>query len=135
MNILAYGALGLGANADRYLPTLIEDISNIGNKHNLTSGYGFVAFLNGENEIYNWGEGFRGVFAEESHKHLKTPTLNEAAKHVSEHEGAKIVKIRACANSILALLDNGSLYGWGNNELGQLGIKKEVGINIIIFIL
>jgi len=125
----SYGALGLGSNADRYEPTLIED-AKFGPNGSLASGFNFVAVVNGQSEVYNWGEGKYYVFADESQKNLKAPTLNEAVKHVVEEEGSKILKVKAAANHILILLENGSLYGWGHNELGQLGVPKEVGIEI-----
>jgi len=70
----------------------------------------------------------KSVFANESLANLKTPILNEAIRHIYEEEGIKCVKIKACANHILALFDNGTLYGWGDNDLGQLGVPKDIGV-------
>lgn len=129
-NIFApsFGALGLGVSADRNEPALIED-ANFG-KGALASGSNFVAVLNDKKEIYNWGVGKGAVFAEESQRNIKLPTLNEAVKHLVEEEGSQISKIKAAGNHVLVLLENGTLWGWGDNELGQLGIPKEVGIEI-----
>jgi len=125
----SYGALGQGSNSDMHYPTLIED-AKFGADGSLASGYNFVALLNGQSELYNWGIGKGAVFAEGAEDNLKVPTLNEAMQHVVEEEGSKIVKIKAAANHIMVLLENGSLYGWGENQLGQLGVKKSVGIEI-----
>src|SRR5690242_7343603 len=99
--------------------------------------------LLGQGEIVNWGRGSQGALATENHADVITPHLNEAIHHVAEEEHSNVIKVNAAGNHILALfgknfmnlivnetliLENGSLYGWGNNELGQLGIKKDVGI-------
>lgn len=125
----SFGALGLGNNAHRDSPTLIEEVPSQVGEGNLISGYNFGAYVSADKELVNWGVGKRGVFADESHKHLKSPIVNETLSHMKE-DGKVIQKIRACGNSIIALFEDGSVYGWGENKLGQLGIKKDVGVEL-----
>jgi len=63
-------------------------------------------FFIDKGEVYNWGSGYRGVFADESRKHLKSPTINEAIEHLKHEEGTKLVKIKACGDQVLALFGN-----------------------------
>ena len=58
--------------------------------------------LDGGN-LYNWGIGTKGVLASGTAKHLKSPLLNDAIHHLSEHDGIKVVKIKAGGDSVLAL--------------------------------
>lgn len=123
----SYGALGLGKKTTSYVPVLVEEWHG-GKIAQITSGNNFIAVLTESGDLYNWGVGKYGVFADDIEKNLKTPTLNEAVHHLREEKGIKPTKIKACGDFILALFDNGSLYGWGYNDLGQLGVKKEMGV-------
>ncbi|KFY32401.1 hypothetical protein V493_00219, partial [Pseudogymnoascus sp. VKM F-4281 (FW-2241)] len=38
----------------------------------------------------------------------------------------KIVDLAACMGHVIAVLDNGDVYGWGNGRKGQLGEPREV---------
>lgn len=130
-NIFApsFGALGLGSNQNRYVPALVEDYQG-GRIVDITSGNNFVAILTENGEVYNWGSGRRAVFAEPTRANLKYPTRNEAIQHLLEEEGIKPIKIKACGDQVLTLFDNGQLYGWGYNDLGQLGVKKDMGVEL-----
>jgi len=123
------GALGLGTNQDRLVPTLVEDIPS--NIQSLTSGNNFIYAVDANGDIYSWGVGLRAVHADETQVNLRIPTLNENIKHFSEHEHVHFVKIKAVADQILALGDDGHLYGWGYNEQGQLGVPKVLGVEYV----
>jgi alpha-tubulin suppressor-like RCC1 family protein len=123
------GALGLGSNQDRLVPTLVEDLP--AKIQSITSGNNFIYALDVNGEVYSWGVGKRAVHADETQVNLRVPTLNENLKHFFEHEHVHFVKIKAVADQILALGDNGHLYGWGYNEQGQLGVPKIMGVEYI----
>jgi alpha-tubulin suppressor-like RCC1 family protein len=123
------GALGLGSNQDRLVPTLVEDLP--AKIQSITSGNNFIYALDVNGEVYSWGVGKRSVHADETQVNLRVPTLNENLKHFFEHEHVHFVKIKAVADQILALGDNGHLYGWGYNEQGQLGVPKIMGVEYI----
>lgn len=59
-------------------------------------------FSIGNGDVYNWGLGSRGVFADESNKHLKSPVINDALHHLKE-DGKVLKKIKAAGDSVLAL--------------------------------
>jgi alpha-tubulin suppressor-like RCC1 family protein len=123
------GALGLGSNQDRLVPTLVEDLP--AKIQSITSGNNFIYALDVNGEVYSWGVGKRAVHADETQVNLRVPTLNENLKHFFEHEHVHFVKIKAVADQVLALGDNGHLYGWGYNEQGQLGVPKIMGVEYI----
>jgi alpha-tubulin suppressor-like RCC1 family protein len=143
--------LGQGGNAHRSLPTPVETLRGLPRIQSISTGLDFSFALNGivlekknnrlaENDIYNWGKGHHGVFGVGSHADLKVPTLNEGIKEIRDHDGIKVTKIKSCNYSTLALfgleyfrfklkvLDDGSLWGWGNNNFGQLGVGHTIGI-------
>lgn len=123
------GALGLGSNQDRLIPTLVEDLP--AKIQSITSGNNFIYAVDVNGEIYSWGVGKRAVHADETQVNLRLPTLNENLKHFAEHEHLNFVKIKAVADQVLALADNGHLYGWGYNEQGQLGTPKVMGVEYV----
>ncbi|SPO02899.1 related to alpha-tubulin suppressor [Cephalotrichum gorgonifer] len=55
---------------------------------------------------------------------LRTPTATLIPSFPPE--GTKVVGLSACMSHVVAVLDNGDVYGWGNGRKGQLGEPAEV---------
>ncbi|KAK2720141.1 hypothetical protein QYM36_004148 [Artemia franciscana] len=49
----------------------------------------------------------------------------EPAEVMGDIQGEKIVKVATSADCVLAINGNGDLFGWGNNEYGQLNSATE----------
>ena len=78
----------------------------------------FSAAVTEEGEVYTWGAGrdFALGHGDRANKH--SPTLVEGLA------GEKVIKIACGKNFCVALSASGSVFSWGNNDLGQLGITK-----------
>lgn len=71
---------------------------------------GFSAALTTSKELILWGEGEFGIFSIPQRLYMDNIKFNDIK--VSKFQS------QACA---FALQDNGKVFAWGNNQLGQLG--------------
>lgn len=55
---------------------------------------------------------------------LRTPTATRIPDFPPD--GTRVVGLSACMSHVVAVLDNGDAYGWGNGRKGQLGGPAEV---------
>ncbi|KAL2112118.1 hypothetical protein VUR80DRAFT_8486 [Thermomyces stellatus] len=55
---------------------------------------------------------------------LRTPTATRIPHFPPE--GTRVVGLSGCMSHVVAVLDNGDVYGWGNGRKGQLGEPAEV---------
>ncbi|MBE3049469.1 hypothetical protein IMZ48_44620 [Candidatus Bathyarchaeota archaeon] len=55
---------------------------------------------------------------------LRSPTATRIPNFPPE--GTKVTGLSACMSHVVAVLDNGDVYGWGNGRKGQLGEPAEV---------
>jgi len=124
----AIGPLGHGVNTHRSVPTAVEALRGLPPIQSITTGNQFCLALNADSDLYNWGRGKHGVFGNGSQADLKVPALNDTIKELREHNGIRITKLKACDNYTLALFDDGSLWGWGNNNQGQIGCGHRIGV-------
>ncbi|XP_027332321.1 ultraviolet-B receptor UVR8-like [Abrus precatorius] len=100
------------------------------NFHNLSSakvvavatGEAHTLLLTGDGCVYSWGRGILGRLGGGSERDEHFPVL---VKFGSEHDSVRIVGIAAGAYHSLALADDGSVWCWGYNIYGQLGINGE----------
>ena len=93
-------------------------------------GGNFTLALGESGEIYSWGEGVTGALGTGFSKDEWAPkkiTLeilkNEASGKAGSEEKAMHIAAGYC--HAIAVSQNGSLYAWGNNEFGQLGIDLK----------
>lgn len=81
-----------------------------------TAGESFVVVRKQDGSVWQWGfngEGQRGDGTAQN--------VNEAPGQATLPQGAAATRIAVGARHVLALLDDGSVYGWGLNNIGQLG--------------
>lgn len=119
-----FGQLGLGyyasgENIDNVLtPQLVSGVENVVaiaasyNSHSLA--------LTKDGEIYGWGYNYYGQLAQGTTK--STARVTTPTKISTSYFDGKITAIAAGYNFSMAITENGTLYTWGINTYGELGI-------------
>jgi len=115
-----WGQLGDGTDEWRTAPTPVLDLPPPGSLITaIAAGSAHTLALASDGSVYTWGNNLTGQLGREAEGESRRrpgnvpdfPTLGRGASAVA-----------AGAAFTLALLDDGSLYAWGNNDVGQLGI-------------
>jgi alpha-tubulin suppressor-like RCC1 family protein len=113
-----YGQLGHGTTADTPTPTLVPDFPPPGSTvASIAAGEFHTAALLDDGTLYLWGWNFFGQLADATRTPRATPTLVRDFPP----DGTTITAIAAGDAHTAALLDDGTLFAWGYNEMGQLG--------------
>lgn len=80
--------------------------------------------------VYTWGRGEFGLLGNGSNKDSLIPVKNEYLEmYHQENKDNKIIKIDCADEFTGALTKSGTLYVWGKNNQGQLGIGSGIGID------
>ncbi|MBQ8310812.1 MAG: hypothetical protein IJX80_07360 [Clostridia bacterium] len=87
-------------------------------------GINFVLALNTSGEIYAWGNNDNGTLGNNSTVSASHPTK------VSTPDGKVFTQISAGEKHALALTDDGSVYVWGANDFGQLGLETNETVTV-----
>jgi alpha-tubulin suppressor-like RCC1 family protein len=119
-----YGSLGVGDNANRTTPTLLlHDVQEI------ASGWGHSLALCLDGSLYTWGYNGSGQLG------LGTASdISNVPQRLVLPSNQPIVSIGCGHDHSFALLQDGSLYLWGRNNEGQLGLpdltakNRELGL-------
>ncbi|XP_076757246.1 uncharacterized protein LOC143427199 [Xylocopa sonorina] len=116
-----HSELGNGSTEPCLVPTRIgrnlskKFVTHIacGNHHSLA--------LTAEGEVFAWGENNYGQVGNNTGMNQNAPR-----KVNSTLAGKKVISISCGHSTSMAVTDNGEVYGWGYNGLGQLGITNCV---------
>ena len=101
--------------------------SNIPKTINYPNGTNFVSFSEGNNyslglssdgRVYAWGDNTNGQLGDGTNVSELTPI------QVTGLSGHRIIQVSCAGDSSMALCDDGSVYTWGNNQFGVLGISS-----------
>src|SRR5262249_24231611 len=119
----ALGELGTGGSRGSLVPvrvklptgTVVKAIS-AGCDHNLA--------LTTTGKVYAWGYNFNGQLGNGSNANRRTPG------RVQLPPGVTATLIAAGCNHSFALASDGTLYGWGRNDSGQLGNGTRMDSNV-----
>ncbi|XP_054158787.1 uncharacterized protein LOC128957096 [Oppia nitens] len=115
----AYGSLGLGHNQYVSQPQEIEDLRDK-KIINIINGYSFVIFQSSDNYLFICGQTENNVFS----RPMKCK-INENNNFIYD---------ASCGSDhILVLTHNNEVYGWGNNQFGQIGSRDTTCEFINIF--
>jgi len=85
----------------------------------LDAGEEFSLCLTETGRVLSWGRYNSNVLGHGEDGHLHIPLIIAAIEELN------IIDIAAGASHCLALTDNGTVYSWGNNEEGQLGLGHK----------
>jgi len=126
------GQLGTGDTAPRLEPVRI---SNKDDWKAVAAGLDFSVALNAEGRIFVWGDNTRGQLGNTTDADFSPTRLALGDKDGDTPINDTFVEIAAGAGHVLAVHGNGSaagegsLYVWGANDIGQLGLghRNEVG--------
>lgn len=89
----------------------------------IVCGFGYSIALNEGNEIIGWGN---NCFGQIGNGRIKNYELG--SKIISNNDDKRKEKIKSivCGSfHSLALFDDGDVYGWGNDTVGQLGLVPD----------
>ena len=110
-----FGQLGLGDTQDRQLPTLVQGQLQGKVVAQVSAGCfsGYCATTYGA--VFSWGIGSNGGLGLGDQNDRHVPTQIERLR------GESVVQI-AASDHALAVTVDGSLFSWGSNDCGQLGL-------------
>ena len=115
------GGLGHGDLKDRFVPSLVMILKDHEDIVQVTAGSYHTLALGASGQLYVWGKGEMGVLGTGRNSTILDPTPNTYFRRMLDEDGSRAVKIVTSNYSNLALMDSGKVYGWGWNEVGQLG--------------
>ena len=128
------GALGHGDKKHTFAPKKVEffEKNNIKIKKIAAGMYHTVAIATDE-KVYTWGRGLYGVLGNGSNQYSLTPELNEELEYLRKEdpEGKVITKIDSADEYTGALMRDGSMWVWGKNDRGQMGVGSGIGIDMV----
>ena len=106
-----YYQLGDGTNINRTKPVKVSGLKDV---KAISSGEGHSLALKKDGTIWAWGGNFDGQAGDGTDHNKKSSPVK-----VKGLSGVKAVV--ACPNNNFALISDGTLWAWGDNECGQLG--------------
>ncbi len=118
-----YGVLGTGSTSNSSRPIPVVGLPNTAPVTELTSSWEGSGALLGNGDYYNWGYNAAGQLGDSSTANSAVPVrvaLPSAVRQV--FQGGSGPK----NGQTLAILNNGSVWTWGNNDRGQLGNGTRV---------
>jgi alpha-tubulin suppressor-like RCC1 family protein len=128
------GALGHGDKKHTFVPKKVEffEQNNIKVKKISAGMYHTVAIATDE-KVYTWGRGLYGVLGNGSNQYSLTPELNEELEYLRKEdpEGKIISKIDSADEYTGALMRDGTMWVWGKNDRGQMGVGSGIGIDMV----
>ncbi|WP_214626329.1 X2-like carbohydrate binding domain-containing protein [Paenibacillus agaridevorans] len=114
-----WGELGLGHAHSVSTPTLVPNLSDIAE---ISAGYSFSFALTNTGQVYAFGNNYNGQLGlGGSGDYLYTAQIIPYFSNVKA--------ISAGTDHSLALLDNGEVYAFGRNGVGQLGLDSFTDFN------
>ncbi|MFA4986437.1 MAG: hypothetical protein WC712_07635 [Candidatus Brocadiia bacterium] len=116
------GQLGLGYRSNEYSPRLISAVSDKG-AIALVPGDSFALVLCSDGAVYAMGGNTEGQLGLGDNSHKYTPLL------VTGLSGKGVVEVAAGQAHSLARCSDGSVYAWGRNTKGGLGLGHSTSKN------
>jgi alpha-tubulin suppressor-like RCC1 family protein len=112
------GQLGLGNTHDQITPTMIDHIK-IGKVVAISAGDHHSLILNSQGQVFSFGANTYGQLGLGDIKDRTIPTL------INTSEMGRIVAVSA-SNFSLILNSQDQVFGFGDNEYGQLGLDDQI---------
>ena len=117
-----FGCCGLGHNSVVNEPQIIPELCHK-NIQQFFIGSTFILGLNSDKQVYGWGGNSWGQlcrrFFREDNEYLRPEIICFPFESV--------IQISCGSHHSLALTSEGKVYGWGDNEYGEVGCGEENG--------
>ncbi|XP_068082847.1 E3 ubiquitin-protein ligase HERC2 [Anabrus simplex] len=109
-----YGKLGRGGSDGSKLPKLVDKLQGV-DVVKVYCGAQFSLALTKTGAVYSWGKGDTYRLGHASEEHVRFPKLVEGL------QGKRVVALAVGSVHVLAMTDEGEVYGWGRNDYAQVG--------------
>src|ERR1700677_1114132 len=116
-SIYRWGSFGLGSNANDESSRPVP-VSRMTNFVEVAAGNASDIALDANGDVWTWGDGAKGVLGDGS-------TENQLSSAVQVYGLPTIIGIAEADDTDVALAANGTVWGWGWNEAGQLCLGNE----------
>ena len=94
--------LGNGSAESTSFPTKVEQFNK--NVSQISASKRTVTVVTKDNEVFNWGDGSKGTFGNNSSDQQFSPVINLHMKNLVETQGSSIKKIKSSGNQSAVLL-------------------------------
>jgi alpha-tubulin suppressor-like RCC1 family protein/ankyrin repeat protein len=114
------GQLGIGTNADTYVPTAVRDLggSILSNISKIAVGAEHTLALSDDGRVYSWGHNYYGQLGDGTTTKRNYPALVQDSNN---NTLSNVESIYAGSNYSIAVKSDGTVWTWGHNSSGQLG--------------
>jgi alpha-tubulin suppressor-like RCC1 family protein len=94
--------------------------------------YHTIAIAN-DDRVYTWGRGLYGVLGNASNNYSLEPELNDEFEYIRKEDptGKVITKLDSADEYSGALMRDGTIWVWGKNDRGQMGVGSGIGIDMV----
>ena len=113
-----YGQLGLGINSTKSAALLSKSDTTVKEWKAISTGSDHSAAITIEGYIYTWGNNSSGQLGTGN-------TTNASTPYRIPNNGAGFISVSAGTKSTMAIKNDGTLWGWGTNIYGQLGVESS----------
>jgi len=113
----AEGELGDGTTTRRLLPVQVQNLSDV---VAIAAGYSFSLALKSDGTVWAWGHCWQGRLG-----NGESDIFAHEALPIQTHNLADVVAISAGQHHALAVRSDGSVWAWGSNGWGVLGIGVQ----------
>jgi alpha-tubulin suppressor-like RCC1 family protein len=113
------GTIGDGTSTDRLTPVTVTGVTNVAAA---AAGLFHSLALRGDGTVLSWGNNFFGELGRATN--VGSNTANPTPQQIAGLSG--VIAVAALGSHSLALLNDGTVRGWGANTLGQLGDSSLV---------
>ena len=114
-----HGCCGLGHNSVVKERQIIPELRNKKIKQ-FFIGYNFILSLSENNHVYGWGHNTYGQLG----RNFNSEEFLYLKPHIIGLTEDIIVDISCGVQHALVLTSNGNIYGWGDNQYGQVGLGQ-----------
>ena len=113
-----FGQLGDGTKLMKNSPVRVLDISNV---IGISAGYVHTLALRNDGSVWGWGGNFYGQLGDNSDEEMQIRPVK------TDITSSSAIRVEAGHYHSLVLNEDGSVFSFGNNGFGQLGINSVQG--------